>query len=132
MIRWLERNNLISLIISIIIAGAIFYFSSSSSGGLASSIGFPLKAVIYHIGIFFLFCFFLMIALSKGKSKDWLFFAIIFSFFYGLTDELHQFFVPGRHATVRDVLLDSVGIIFASISYYVSIVWRNGKKTSSS
>ena len=28
-----------------------------------------------------------------------------------MSDELHQYFVPGRHASVLDVLLDSVGVL---------------------
>ena len=127
MIRWLERYNYISLAIAILIAITIFYFSSTQSGGVASSVSFPLKSVIYHIGIFFLLCLFLMIAMSKGKSTDWMFFAIILSFFYGLTDELHQFFVPGRHTALRDVLYNTVGIVFASLTYYTSLAWRKNK-----
>ena len=126
MIKWFEKYSSISLAISIIIAGFIFYISSQPYDPVPT-IGFPLKATIYHLGIFFLFCFFLMIALSKGKDKDWLFFAVIFSFFYGVTDELHQFFVQGRHAAIGDVLTDSVGIIFASIIYYISLELRNGR-----
>lgn len=126
MIKWFEKHNAISWIISIIIAGFIFYISSLQKG-LAISIDFPLKAVIYHIGIFFLFCSFLMIALSKGKSKDWLFFAVIFSAFYAITDELHQHFVPGRSVSVRDFLTDTLGITFASMIYYISLKLRNRK-----
>src|SRR3989344_585787 len=127
MIKWLEKYNKVSFFIALIIAAFIFYMSSQPYDPVPT-IGFPLKSTVYHIGIFFLFCFFLTIALSKGKSKDWLFFAIIFSFFYGVTDELHQLFVPGRHAAIGDVLTDSVGIIFASIIYYISLEWRNGIK----
>jgi VanZ family protein len=29
---------------------------------------------------------------------------------YAVTDEIHQHFVRGRHASARDVLIDSVGI----------------------
>jgi VanZ family protein len=121
MIKWFERHNWIALIISIAIAVFIFYISGLQ-GGPAITFSFPLKAVIYHIGIFFLFCMFLMIALSRGKSKDWLFFAIIFSFFYGITDELHQHFVPGRHVSVGDFLINAVGITFASLIYYIRFV----------
>lgn len=33
------------------------------------------------------------------------------SVFYAVSDELHQYFVPGRNASVWDVLLDGVGVI---------------------
>ena len=32
---------------------------------------------------------------------------------YGISDELHQYFVPGRHCTGSDVLADTVGALLA-------------------
>ncbi len=126
MIKWFEKHNKVSFLIFWIIASFIFYMSSQPYDPVPT-IKLQLKSTIYHIGIFFLLCLFLMMALSKGKNKDWLFFAVIFSFFYGISDELHQFLVIGRHATIRDVLTNSVGIIFAFLIYYISIEWRKAK-----
>lgn len=33
------------------------------------------------------------------------------SVLYAASDEVHQYFVPGRHASVLDVLLDSAGVL---------------------
>jgi len=33
---------------------------------------------------------------------------------YGATDELHQYFVPGRQADVADLLADAIGAIAAA------------------
>ena len=44
-----------------------------------------------------------------------LLFAILVGIFYAITDEIHQFFVPGRYASIFDVIVDSLGIIFAVI-----------------
>jgi VanZ family protein len=38
-------------------------------------------------------------------------FSIIFSTFYALLDEIHQYFVPGRHFAITDLLIDFVGVI---------------------
>ncbi|MCX6767198.1 MAG: VanZ family protein [Candidatus Micrarchaeota archaeon] len=35
--------------------------------------------------------------------------AFVFAFAYGASDEIHQFFVPGRHMAFTDALLDSFG-----------------------
>lgn len=40
------------------------------------------------------------------KKISWV---LIISFLYGLGDEFHQWFVPGRFATFGDVLSDSLG-----------------------
>lgn len=39
------------------------------------------------------------------------------AFLYGATDELHQFFVPGRFASVVDLLADGAGALLGSIIY---------------
>ena len=31
--------------------------------------------------------------------------------FYAITDEFHQYFIPGRSAEIRDVLIDSSGAL---------------------
>ncbi len=41
---------------------------------------------------------------------------------YAISDEVHQLFVPGRGAQVRDVLIDSAGAS-VGISIYSLIVW---------
>ncbi|GIV44333.1 MAG: teicoplanin resistance protein VanZ [Bacteroidia bacterium] len=38
--------------------------------------------------------------------------AFLFTFFYAITDETHQYFVPGRSAQYTDVLIDSLGALF--------------------
>lgn len=38
---------------------------------------------------------------------------LLFASFYAFTDELHQFFVPGRNASVLDWLFDSLGALTA-------------------
>jgi VanZ family protein len=37
--------------------------------------------------------------------------AFIISFIYAVSDEVHQFFIPGRTATVRDVFIDMFGVV---------------------
>ncbi len=44
--------------------------------------------------------------------------AVVVTSFYGLSDEFHQSFVPGRTATARDLVADTVGAFLG-----VGIVW---------
>jgi len=37
--------------------------------------------------------------------------AVLIGVLYAASDEFHQHFVPGRHATVRDVAIDSAGVL---------------------
>ncbi len=44
-------------------------------------------------------------------------FAIMISVLYATTDEIHQYFVPGRVGTWSDVLIDSIGIVLGILIY---------------
>lgn len=47
--------------------------------------------------------------LYKNYNKNPFLFAFFMSFFYAISDEFHQYFVPGRSADWKDVLIDSFG-----------------------
>jgi VanZ family protein len=44
--------------------------------------------------------------------------ALVVAVAYAATDELHQRFVPGRHSTWVDVLIDSMGAALAALLLY--------------
>lgn len=46
-------------------------------------------------------------------------FSGLFGGLYAVTDELHQYFVPGRACMVRDVLLDTCGAFFGAYAMYL-------------
>lgn len=58
--------------------------------------------------------------LSKINKVKSIIFALIFCILYAISDELHQLFVPGRGAQVRDVIIDTggavIGILLRTIS----------------
>ncbi|MCK5625092.1 VanZ family protein [Candidatus Pacearchaeota archaeon] len=125
LIKWFEKHNKLSWIITILIAVFIFYFSSLSFEGVSSAGIKSNVSVIYHIGIFFFLSLFLFISLIKGKKNSKLF---LFSFFvvlaYGIIDEIHQFFIPGRLCTGVDVFFDLIGILLALMVYLISLKLR--------
>lgn len=48
---------------------------------------------------------------------------VAFAFFYGLTDEIHQYFVPGRFCDVYDQAANSAGAL-AMQALLCGVVWR--------
>ena len=48
--------------------------------------------------------------------------AFVLTVSYGLTDELHQYFVPGRNVSVVDIALDGLG---ALIGLMLAVQWTN-------
>jgi len=116
LITWFEKNNVISWIITFFGASLIFYISSIvvSLGG-----GGNFLPQIYHFSAFFLLCFFLLISLHSGKwAKKKFIFGLVIVVLYAISDEIHQLFVPGRFFSYLDILIDFIGIFFASAIYY--------------
>ena len=47
-------------------------------------------------------------------------FTILFCLLYSITDEIHQYFVPGRSCELRDILIDTTSSsISAIINYFI-------------
>ncbi|MCI9560115.1 MAG: VanZ family protein [Lachnospiraceae bacterium] len=65
--------------------------------------------------------------LSRSGRFSW-----IYGTLYAISDEIHQYFVPGRACQVRDMLIDSAGVLVGVFSYFVCAklwkVWKNGRK----
>jgi len=72
----------------------------------------------------FLICAFLT-DFSFGKTKNKLSFwrvfyiAVFFCFAYGITDEYHQGFVPGRDVSYYDLLFDVIGGGAGAVVYFL-------------
>jgi VanZ family protein len=66
-----------------------------------------------HIVAYAVLAWFWWRALSPRRQTTWpvLLAAFGLSVFYGITDEIHQLFVPGRHGRLADVLFDAGGAL---------------------
>ena len=123
MITFLEKNRTLAWVITIGIALFIFYMSSRSFDGVGAK--GPLSYV-YHFSVFFVFAGFFLIAATQGKLQIELFvLSLGIAVMYGITDEIHQFFVPGRYTDIIDVITNSIGILSVGILYRIRCV-RNG------
>lgn len=85
--------------------GAIFYLSSQSSPGTLPTPDYVVHGAVF--GVLALAYLLGLAGLRLGPRS--LLYAWGFAVLYGLTDEFHQSFVPGRHASGTDVLADAVG-----------------------
>ncbi len=115
--------KLINLTILTSYCSLIFYLSSRSS--IPAPLLFPHQDKIIHFGAYFV-----MAVLAWRLFKDFCSFktAIWLSFcfcsLYGISDEWHQAYVPGRDADVLDWLADSMGAATA----LCCIQWLNKKR----
>ena len=65
--------------------------------------------------------------LSEIRGKKGNVLALAICIVYAISDELHQLFVPGRGAQVKDVVIDSTGAL-VGIIIYSSIRWIGRKR----
>ena len=96
----------------IIWAGLIFYFSSIPYLKTELEYDFLLRKTA-HAAEYFIFTLLLYRAI-KGSYYVNDFHLIVYpaslSLLYAASDELHQSFVMGRSASIRDVLIDAIGV----------------------
>ena len=99
----------------------MFYFSSQSfigiggqrGGGGGENLNYFLHSIEY---------LFLSLLVARGFhnsrfKKISSFLTLIVSVLYGISDEVHQYFVPGRMFSLIDILTDLMGIIIGVILY---------------
>ena len=85
---------------------------------LPSPYEFPESDKVVHVLAYAPLGFLLVYALSRStSSSNLIFFGVFLAFLYGLTDEIHQAFVPGRDASALDVMADGTGAMIGSFIY---------------
>lgn len=78
----------------------------------------------FILGLLFHKCF------SKTDSWTYSFlYPVIAGVIYAISDEVHQYFVPGRAMTIVDVLIDTAGVILAVSAFKYVNERRNHKKS---
>lgn len=66
---------------------------------------------VLHFLEFFGYALLLLRVLALYKIKHRKIITIVASTIYGISDELHQFFIPGRDCSLSDVLIDILGAV---------------------
>lgn len=143
--------------LTILWMGVIFYFSSQpavESAGLSGGLFRQIQAFIADIpvmghilsggftehllrkgahmteyailGILLVLCMYEYVPVKWKKFR--LPCAWITGILYACTDELHQRFVPGRSGEIRDVMIDSVGVLAGVVMIAVIFACIRGKK----
>lgn len=73
----------------------------------------------------------MFVTMSKMSMFKIVCVSTVFGVLYACTDEMHQLFIQGRGAEVRDVLIDGMGFIFGEI-IVIMICIRKKKKLEKS
>lgn len=62
------------------------------------------------------------------KPKFAMLISLLISALYAATDEIHQYFVPGRYGTWSDVLIDSCGALAGIMIFFFVVYSHHGKQ----
>lgn len=115
-----NRLRLLSLALALTWMGAIYYLSSQALPEL--DLGFSGQDKIFHIGAYGLLGILCLGALplrSDGYSLRQVALATCIAALYGLSDEWHQSFVPGRSTDILDLAADAVGGLLGALLGYL-------------
>ena len=115
-INWLEKRPMLTWTLILVYASIIFIFSSMPCPPQ------PVEAedefirmlitTIEHIFEYSILGFLLLAGFRSGNGRmreKAILIAILTATIYGITDEIHQFFVPNRDSSILDVLANGIG-----------------------
>ncbi len=112
----LFQSPAIAWAIAIFIQSSLFYINTPD-------LGFDLQDKLLHAIEYAILGFLLRRALIFQKSQffqehaGWL--TIFIGSAYAISDEIHQFYVPGRSSDIGDVVADVVGITIVIAIYFI-------------
>lgn len=104
---------LTNLIPPVLYAALIFYLSSKSFEGTHLEHGLD-KGI--HLLVYAGLGYLILRAFSKNRwEKGKYIWATTLVFLYGISDEIHQSFVPGREFSILDMVADGAGGMVAAV-----------------
>lgn len=107
----------------------ILFGTTNVELGVLDSITFVIRKLahftLYALGGFLIYNLFMCYNISNKKR---IIYSYVMGTFLAALDETHQFFVPGRSAELRDVIIDSVGIFTGLLVFKVFYVIINKVK----
>lgn len=123
--------NLKYKIPAILYSGLIFFLSSIQQNSIppVSLFGFD---KIVHLIEYLIYGLTLMLAYSKSKSKkivnNAFGISLITGILYAVSDEIHQFFVPGWDMSIFDLSADVLGIFFGLIIFNKIVQYKTNSE----
>ncbi|MBS1494437.1 MAG: VanZ family protein [Bacteroidetes bacterium] len=113
------------------------FIESSLHGDDFPKIDITLIDKYVHFIIYFGLCLLFFYSLNNQtkftKLHEYpLVFALIFTSLYGVTDELHQYFVPGRSCDILDWTADTIGALICLLVikiFYKKLPFINSNKS---
>ena len=110
----MNKNKFVEFWLPVYLYAAII-FMLSSMPQIPIPFAFKFSDKIEHIIEYAIFGYLLIRAFRNSSFKLTLaqmrFLIILIGFIYGITDEIHQYFVPGRATSTLDIFADGAGVV---------------------
>ena len=118
------RGAIIFWTITVCYMGAIYIVSSLNNIDIpALTMG---SDKVLHACAYMGLAFLSYISMNKSGIKKYIFIAaFLFTSIYGVTDEFHQSFVPGRDSSTGDLIADFSGAFIGCLGASFSKKWIN-------
>jgi len=104
----------LSLLLALAWMGVLFYLSHQPS--LPAPMLFPGQDKLFHAIVYGILGFLLLASRTpsaQGYTSAQLRGSVLVASLYGISDEFHQYFVPGRSSDVWDWVADTIGALIA-------------------
>lgn len=80
---------------------------------------------VLHLCAYMVLAFLFSLSLRQSGIRKYVFLlAILLTSVYGISDEIHQSFVPGRDPSFGDLLADAVGAFGGSLAASLASLWK--------
>lgn len=125
-----SRRRIASILCWIIVAawmGLIFFFSTLPEATTPGRYILPDK--IAHAGEYFILALLILVALSRTTRVGFatsLWIILAWVGIYGLSDEIHQLYVPTRHFEVGDLVADVCGAV--ALFFILWVLQKSGER----
>lgn len=114
----MNKKSALILHIALVLYCLAIFILSSIPGDNFPEVDFKYTDKLVHAAVYLVLCLLFFYSL-KNQSKNVKLkrfaaeFAVLFTVLYGITDEIHQYFVPNRNCELSDWIADAAGAVIA-------------------
>jgi len=117
----------LSLLLALAWMSVLFYLSHQPT--LDTPMLFPGQDKLFHAIVYGILGFLLLgsrTPSTQGFTNTQVLGSVVIASLYGISDEFHQYFVPGRNTDVWDWVADTLGAVIAvSLLAWLSRKWKS-------
>ncbi len=129
------KNTLVFSTTALIGYMVLIFYLSSLPGDLPAEIAvLEAPRIIMHVGEYAILGFLMNSVATNmsGRALKSIFYSSVFSSAYGVTDEIHQHFVPTRCFDIYDICADATGGILGAVSLILLLALVRRKASAGS